>query len=230
MAVEPPQIDGGEAQGVLQHLTGLAGLYGGAELAVHLAGGHSVIGVGVYARGEAQKQLLAYALFRGDGGDGVQLLPVVHHEVAHPQVHGEGYVPIGLVVALEEGSLHGEARLHGGVQLPGGHGVYAHALLFGYLVNALEGVGLAGVDGQRAGAEALPEGFHIHAHVLPQPHLIHQVERGGVLLRQFHRVVAPEKQASVFPYRQIVANQLELCHTDLRQLKIFKHSSISPVK
>ena len=98
-------------------LLGLSRLDGGAELAVHLAGGDGLVGVGVDARRQAQQHLLLDAPAASLGLNGLDLLHVVGHEVADVVVHAVDDVLVRLVVAVEVGVGQIVARLQGGVDL-----------------------------------------------------------------------------------------------------------------
>ena len=206
MAVEAHQLHMGLPQGVDGDLLGLAGLDGAAELGVHLAGGDGLVGVGVDAGGEAEQHLLPDAPAGGLGLDGLDLLHIVGHEVSDAVLHAVADVLVGLVVAVEVGLAQVIARLEGGVDLAGGHHVDAHALLLHDLIDALEGVGLAGIQGAGAGAEVLAEGLGVHPAVVPDPLLVHQVEGGAVLLGQLHGVLPGEEQVSAGGDGEVVAD------------------------
>ena len=225
VAVEALQLDGRQGQSIGHHLLGLAGLNGRAEFAVHLAGGHGLVGVGVDARRQPQQDFLRFALFSGDPGDGVQLLPVVHHKVADAPVHGEGDVPVGLVVGVEPGIFQRKARLHRRVDLAGGHHIDAHALLLGDFIDPFEAVGLAGIEGRGPGAEALLKGPAVHAHILPDTHLVQEIEGRAVFGGQGYGVMAPKKKMAVFAHGQIAAE-----HSDPTCVKILVHHSTKAPK
>ena len=178
-------------------LLGLSRLDGGAELAVHLAGGDGLVGVGVDARRQAQQHLLLDAPAASLGLDGLDLLHVVGHEVADVVVHAVDDVLVRLVVAVEVGVGQIVARLQGGVDLAGGYHVDAHALLPHDLVDALEGVGLAGIQGTAGRAEMLLEGILIHAALMADIVFIQQIQRCAVLLSQSHCVLAGKVEVAI---------------------------------
>ena len=178
-------------------LLGLSRLDGGAELAVHLAGGDGLVGVGVDARRQAQQHLLAYTAAAGLCLDGLDLLHVVGHEVADVVVHAVDDVLVRLVVAVEVGVAQVVARLQRGVDLTGGHHIDAHALLPHDLVDALEGVGLAGIQGAAGRAEMLLEGILIHAALMADIVFIQQIQRCAVLLGQRHGILPGKVQMPI---------------------------------
>ena len=218
MAVEAPEVDGRKPQGIAHHLLGLASLDGGAEFAVHLAGGYGLVGVGVDARRQAQEDFLADALLGGNAGDGVQLLPVVHHEVPNAIVHGEGNVPVGLVIGVKVRPLQGKAGFFRCVYFAGGDHVDTHALLPGNLIHALEAAGLAGIEGRGRSAEVLGKGAQVHAHILPNAHLIEEIEGCTVFLRQGHGVMAAEEEMAVGADGKVAAE-----HSDPTWFRVLIH-------
>ena len=178
-------------------LLGLSRLDGGAELAVHLAGGDGLVGVGVDARGQAQQHLLPDAPAASFGLNGLDLLHIVRYKVANMVIHTVHNIPIGLIVAVEVGVGQIVARLQGGVDLAGGYHIDAHALLPHDLVDALEGVGLAGIQGAAGRAEMLLEGILIHAALMADIVLIQQIQRCAVLLSQSHCVLAGKVEVAI---------------------------------
>ena len=197
MAVEAHQLHMGLRQREDGDLLGLSRLDGGAELAVHLAGGDGLVGVGVDARRQAQQHLLAYTAAAGLGLDGLDLLHIVGHEVADVVVHAVDDVLVRLVVAVEVGVAQVVPRLQRGIDLAGGHHVDAHALLPHDLVDALEGVGLTGVQGTAGGAEVLLEGVLIYPALVADVVLIQQVQGRAVLLGQRHGILPCKVQMPI---------------------------------
>ena len=197
VTVEAHQFHMGLGQRIDGDLLGLTGLNGGAELAVHLTGGDGLVGMGIDAGGQAQQHLLADAAAGGLGLDGLDLLHVVGHEIAHMVVHAVDDIGVGLVVAVEIGVGQVIARLQCTVDLAGGHHVDAHALLLHDLINALEGVGLAGVQRTAGRTEMLLEGVLIYAALMADIVLIHQIQRRAVLLGQLDGILSREKQVAV---------------------------------
>ena len=153
--------------------------------------------MGIDAGGQAQQHLLADATAGSLGLDGLDLLHVVCHEVAHMVVHAVDNIRIGLVVAVEIGVGQVITRLQRAVDFAGGHHVDAHALFLHDLIDALEGVGLAGVQRAAGGAEMLLEGVLIHAALMADIVLVQQVQRRTVFLGQFNGVLSREKQVAV---------------------------------
>src|SRR5699024_116365 len=133
-------------------------LNGCAEFRVYLAGRDLVIGMRVYSRGKAKKYLLLESLFSGNFVYRVHLFDIVAHKVADAVVHGVRDIPIRLVISLEIGVFHREARLERGVDLSGGDHVRTKTLLRDYPVYSDKARSLAGV--KRAGiiAEELLKG------------------------------------------------------------------------
>lgn len=123
------------------------------------------------------------------GFDGADLLHIVGHEITDAVFHAVADVLIGLVVAVKVGAAEVVARLKGGVDLAGGHHVDAHLFFLHDLVDALEGICLAGVQGTGAVAEMLLERGGVDPAVLTDLVLVHQVQGGAVLPGQLHRVL-----------------------------------------
>ena len=198
MTVEAHQLHMGLRQGVQRDLLRLPRLNGGAELAVHLAGGDGLIGVGIDAGCQPQQHPLPDATSGGLRLDGVDLLPVVRHEIAHLAVHGEGDVGAGLVVAVEIGAPQIVPRLQRRIDLAGGHHVDAHVLLLHDLVHPLEAACFAGVQGAAGGTEVLSERLLIDPALTADAVFIHQIQRRAVLFGKRHRVLSGKIQMPVF--------------------------------
>ena len=197
MAVEAHQLHMGLGQGKHGDLLRLSGLHGRAELTIHLAGGNGLIGMGINARGQAQQHLLPDAPAASLGLNGLDFLHIVRYKVANMVIHTVHNIPIGLIVAVEVGVGQIVARLQGGVDLAGGYHIDAHALLLHDLVDALEGVGLAGIQGAAGGAEMLLEGILIHAALMADIVFIQQIQRCAVLLSQGHCVLAGKVEVPI---------------------------------
>ena len=196
MGVDAPQVHMRQLQRRSHKVHSLPGLNGDAEFGVHLPGGHRLKGVGVDARGQAQQGLLPDAALPGQAVHRAQLVHIVDDKEARAAVHGEGDVGVGLGVAVEKHLLHGEARLLGQIQLPGGDHIRPQPLLGHDLIEPLAAEGLAGVQGQGAG-EVLVHVFLVDPAVAAHAPLIHQVQRRPVLPRQLHRVPSAKQQMAV---------------------------------
>ena len=184
MAVQSAHRERGQAERVLDKGIGLAGLHRDAELHVDGAGIDGLIGVRVDARRDAQQHLLHDVHARGLFGQLPQLVGIVHDEVPDTLFQGVADVSVGLSVAVEEDFFRGEARRERGMDLARRDGVDAHALLVHDPVHCPESSGLPGIERERALTKAVAEGLGIHAAVMAEPLLIHQVERRAILLRQ----------------------------------------------
>ena len=138
--------------------------------------------------------------------NGIHFLRAVGHEIAYAAVHGESDVGIGFVVGVEVGLGQIIPRQPGGIDLAGGYHVDPHALGLHDLIDALEGVGLAGVQGAGAVAEMAAKGFLIPAAVGTKPVLIHEVQRGAVLPCQLYHVLSGEEKVPAGRHREIVTN------------------------
>ena len=196
MAVHAPDLKMLQTDGPGDEVLCLAGLHRHAELGVHHAGVHRVVGVGVDARRDAQQHLLLYALLPGFPVQGQKLLLIVHHKNAHPGADGVADVAVRLGIAVKTDVLRRKTGAEGGVDLPGGDRVHAHALLGHDAVHLLEGGRLAGVKGQGIAAEAAAKCLKVHAAVAPYAFLVHQVQRRAVLLRKARHIVAGKGQAA----------------------------------
>ena len=161
------------------------------------AGVDGLVGVRVDAGRDAEQHLLNEAHARGLLGQPAQLVGIVHDEVADTVFQGVADVGVGLSVAVEEDLFRGEARRERGVDLTRRDGVDAHALFLHNPVHRPEGGGLPGVEGEGGFPEAFAEGLGVHAAVVTQPPLVHQVERGAVLLRQSRNRVPGKAQSPV---------------------------------
>ena len=188
MAVEAGQPDVRGLEGLLRDLEGLPRLDGDAELGVHPAGVHRLVGVGVDARRDAQKDVLGDAVFPGHAADAAQLLEIVHDEAGDARLDAHAYLPQGLGAAVEVEPVRGKARLERGVQLPGGDNVRADALIVRDAVDLLEAQGLAGHQGHAARGEVFFHRVGVAAHIPAQQGLVHDVEGRAELLRQGHGV------------------------------------------
>ena len=111
---------------------------------------------------------------------------------------------------MKVGAAEVVARLKGGVDLAGGHHVDAHLFFLHDLVDALEGICLAGVQGTGAVAEMLLERGGVDPAVLTDLVLVHQVQGGAVLPGQLHRVLPGKKQASTFGNGNIITDHMVL--------------------
>ena len=153
--------------------------------------------MGVDARRDAQHDRLLSAALGGMAVDGVEFLQIIDDKAADVVIHGVDDILVGLVVAVEVGVAQVVARLQGGVDLAGGHHIDAHALLPHDLVDALEGVGLAGIQGTAGRAEMLLEGILIHAALMADIVLVQQVQRCAVLLGQRHGILPGKVQMPI---------------------------------
>ena len=151
----------------------------------------------VDARRDAQQHLLHDVQARGLFGQLPQLVGIVHDEVPDAVLQRVANVGVGLSVAVEEDFFRGEARRERGVDLARRDGVDAHALLVHDPVHRPESGGLPGIERERALAEAVAEGLGIHAAVVAEPLLIHQVERRAVLPGQRRNRVPGKLQVPV---------------------------------
>ena len=150
--------------------------------------------------------LLANAAATGLGLDGLDLFHIVSHEVANAVVHAVGDVGVSLVVAVEVSAGQVVTGLNGGVHLTGGHHVDAHVLLAHDLIDALEAVGLGGIQGTGVLAEMLLESRGVNAAALADLILVHQVQGGAVLLGQLHGILTGKVQMAVLANGDVIAN------------------------
>ena len=210
VAVEPLDRERGQAEGILHKGVGLTGLHRDAELHVDGAGVDGLVGVRVDARRDAQQHLLNDLHARGLFSQLPQLVGVVHDEVPNALLQGVADVGVGLPVAVEKDLFRGEARREGGVNLTRRDGVDAHALLLRDAVHRAEGGGLPGIERERLFAEAVAEGPGVHAAVVTQALLVHQVERRAVLLRQRRHRMPGKLQTSVGGALNVVRKHLIL--------------------
>ena len=184
VAVQPLYRQRGQAEGILHKGVGLTGLHRDAELHVDGAGVDGLVGVRVDARRDAQQHLLHDLHARGFFGKLPKLIGVVHDEVPDALFQGIADVGVGFPVAVEKDLFRGKARRERGVNLARRDGVDAHALFLRNAVHCPEGGGLPGVERERPLAEAVAEGPGVHAAVVTQALLVHQVKRRAVLCRQ----------------------------------------------
>lgn len=140
MAVQPAQFEILLPQGFAHKFLGLPGLDRDAELGVDLAGAHGIIGVRVYAGGDAQQHALTDACAARFAVQSVQLLHVIYDEAAHTRCDGIAYFTVGLAAAVEIQSIHGEAGLQRRAKyFTRGHNIGTQPFLGDYLIHALEG-------------------------------------------------------------------------------------------
>ena len=163
-----------------------------AELGIHPSGVYCGVGVGVYAGGEAEQDLLLNAHLFCDSVYSLQLIHAVADEIADAAFYGEADILISLIVALEEGFFHREAGLKGCIYLSAGHNVHAEVFLTDYLINTLEACGFGRVHSHGALTEVFADGFYILAAVFAYASLIHQVKGSAVFFGKLTAAVLAE--------------------------------------
>ena len=183
MAVQPAQFEILLPQGFAHKFLGLPGLDRDAELGVDLAGAHGIIGVRVYAGGDAQQHALTDACAARFAVQSVQLLHVIYDEAAHTRCDGIAYFTVGLAAAVEIQSIHGEAGLQRRAYFTRGHNIGTQPFLGDYLIHALEGRRLARVEHLAALPESVLKRMEVHAAIVPDAPLVHEIQRGAVFFR-----------------------------------------------
>ena len=122
--------------------------------------------------------------------NGIELFNVINYEITNAAFHCECNVSVCFVVAMEESLLHWKAGLDCSVNFTGRDNVNPETLAADNFVDPLEGRRLAGIKRQRMLAEKLVHRGLVHAAVIANSLLIHQVKRRAVFLCKRRRAVA----------------------------------------
>ena len=208
MAVVAHQAEVWKVQRVLDKVLRLSGLDCDAELRVDLARRDSFIRVRVNARSQAQKHLLADAPALGLAADNFELFLVVRHKVAHIRSHGVGDICVGLVVSMEEGALHREARALGRCDLARGDDVNGHFFLLHDGIHALEARGFAGVERIASRSEGTLHCRFVDAAVFADAVFVHKIQRRFIVRREPDGVLARKRQMAAFIDADVAAKHI----------------------
>ena len=208
MAVVAHKPEVRKAQRVLDKVFRLSGLDCDAELRVDLARRDGLIRMRVNARGQAQKHLLADAPALGLAADNFELLLVVRHKVAHIRGHGVGDVRVGLVVSMEEGALHREARALGRCDLARRDDVNGYFFLLHDGIHALEARGFAGVERIASRSEGALHRRFVDAAVFADAVFVHKIQRRFIVRREPDGVLARKRQMAAFIDADVAAKHI----------------------
>ena len=203
MAVETAQGDMRQSEGVARDVQRLPRLNRGAELGIHPSGRNCLMGVRVNAGRDAQENGLNPAGVRRQPFQCVQLFAVVRHEGADAHFQCVPDVPVGLVVPVKIYARRRESGAAGGVQLPAGHAVHAHAFLGGDAVHMRTAQRLGGVQRQSILPERLQGRLPVYPAHPAHGVLVHDIERRAVRLRQFKRIRPADGKVSCLIDRQV---------------------------
>ena len=172
-----------------------------AELAVQMSGADVFVRVALDARGEAQHQACRFAACWHQLLQPLEVVLVVHHD-RHVVVVGEQQFLIALVVAMQHHPPTGHAPLKRREQLTGGDGVQSQPLGRSDAAHQQRAVGLGGVDRQRLSRVVPLKGVPVGAAGAAQGHLIEDIQRCPVTLRQFaQQAAANEKPVLIIQLR-----------------------------
>ena len=138
----------------------------------------------------------------------MKLIGIVDHDITQADFHGITDLRRGFVVAVEKDLLGGKIYGNSSVKLSAGYHVDEHPFLFGNAIHLLETAGLA--CEQRMGVFS-QVGLHaadIFSAALTNTVLVHQVQRGAVLICHFHRIDTGKFQMILVVYIQIGVEHL----------------------
>ena len=196
VAVEAKQLQVRVRQRLHHRLLRLPSFDSQAELGVEHARRRLRVRVGVDVGRDAQQHRLAFAERTGDAVQQRQLVEVIDHDAAHARLDRLAQLPGRLVVAVEEGALHGEAGGAGDCQLAAGDDVQPQPFLRHERCQPAPQVRLRGV-GDGAVLVTRSERLAIGAAGLTQLLLVEDVEGRAELLRQVDGVTAAQGQVAV---------------------------------
>ena len=168
VAVQAHQAHVLGGQHVADALEGEVLAHGEAELRVLATGADVLVGVGLYAGGDAHVHVLHHAEAPGDLVHAGQLDAAVQHDASHTGGDGLFQFAGRLVVAVDEHALHGEVHRAGAGQLAAAGHIQAQPLGLGDAQHFLVQKRLRRVDGVGvlvAAAEGLAVSFHAVAQV-----------------------------------------------------------------
>ena len=162
--------------------------------------------MGIDTGGQTQQYLLHVTTLFRFRLDGIQFKDAIHDEIADTCIHGKGNVFVGLVVAVEERALHGEACFQCSIHLAGRNQVDGHAFFRHNFINTLEASCLAGIEGIAALPQSLLHSIHIQMAIVTDAVFIHQIYRGAVSRGKVHGILAGKGQMTGFIDTNIITN------------------------
>ena len=98
--------------------------------------------------------------------DSIQFKEAVYNKIANACVHSKGDIFVGLVVAVEEGTLHGEVCLHSSINFTGRDQIDGHTFFGHNFINTLEAGCLAGKEGVTTLTQGFLHGIHIQMAII----------------------------------------------------------------
>ena len=159
------------------------------ELGVHLPGLDIGMSVRFHPWGDTQQNRLLVAAGPGYLFQQSEFLEAIDHHETNPAGKRVLQFGAGLVVAMKEDALGGEAGRLGHVILPARRHVYGEALFQHHLLHRHRGERLAGVDDLEV-VGVLPEGSHVPAALVADGLLLVDHEGRAELGHQIDHVAA----------------------------------------
>ncbi len=196
MDVESLEVEARQLDRPLDRLHGQSLVHAEAELGVLLAGLDEGVRVGVDARSDADQDLLRDSAVRGHRRQTVHLLEAVHDDAPDSGIETFGELGRRLVVAVYVDAFHGESRPQGERELSATRHVEATALLGDDAAHRDAHERLTRIDD----VDVRPvkrRPFHVVAQLRADGLLVHDVECGAGLMREFDHVDAADPEVPV---------------------------------